>query len=222
MGMRHQSPPSRKALETMKPDTRSNMSPAWHQSPPSRKALETVRRRLRLKCSTSPGIKAHPAERHWRPPRRAMDLRAGCSASKPTQPKGIGDRNFPESPQGDHSPGIKAHPAERHWRHPRAVVVRNSPLHGIKAHPAERHWRQVARPVDFWDSDLVASKPTQPKGIGDTFRSRCPLVRWFGIKAHPAERHWRHNKPLAEGIHSHRRASKPTQPKGIGDETCDF
>ena len=62
----HQSPPSRKALETKMPPTCSLIASIWHQSPPSRKALET-----------------------------GFDLRQELPeldpASKPPQPKGIGD-----------------------------------------------------------------------------------------------------------------------------------
>ena len=136
------------------------------------------------------GIKAHPAERHWRLVVHRPPPSLSCLASKPTQPKGIGDLA--------------------------AKVQRGAVLvGGIKAHPAERHWRQVSRRIRRIHPPL-ASKPTQPKGIGDEvgfhrqqvacFGHQSPpsrkaletrssgvrsVAQVFGIKAHPAERHWR-------------------------------
>ncbi len=112
------------------------------------------------------GIKAHTAERHWRPSASARySMRVGM-ASKPTQPKGIGDgggdgdvlfhmfgASKPTQPKGI---GDERQPREwRGWRR-----------RGIKAHTAERHWRLVVgwRSRKTW---APASKPTQPKGIGD-------------------------------------------------------
>ncbi|MBV6501376.1 MAG: hypothetical protein CJBNEKGG_03886 [Prosthecobacter sp.] len=66
---------------------------------------------------------------------------------------------------------------------------------GIKAHTAERHWRHLARVDGFPLGNEVASKPTQPKGIGD--------------------RNLGH-----EVLELIRPASKPTQPKGIGDRSA--
>ncbi len=112
---RHQSHLSRKALETSRRGSDSRTCHGRHQSHLSRKALETPSSLLgvltlrfghqshlsRKALETvvgddvdgvrGEGIKAISAERHWRQAHlEAADRRAG-EASKPSQPKGIGD-----------------------------------------------------------------------------------------------------------------------------------
>ena len=76
--------------------------------------------------SSTSGIKAHPAERHWRPEAVQWDQHGAMLASKPTQPKGIGDTRLGFSAIRRARSGIKAHPAERHWRlqgHQMALIL---------------------------------------------------------------------------------------------------
>ncbi len=87
------------------------------------------------------GIKAISAERHWRPQQCKRHVWWDLF-------------------------GIKAISAERHWR-PSANCDGFCGVHvGIKAISAERHWRPT---VGGGEEALVfvASKPSQPKGIGD-------------------------------------------------------
>ncbi|MBV6501374.1 MAG: hypothetical protein CJBNEKGG_03884 [Prosthecobacter sp.] len=195
-------------------------------------------------------------------------LRRPLRASKPTQPKGIGDTSllFAHLAFGLHrhqSPhsrkalettcctlcgrplksGIKAHTAERHWRRMQVKIAVGNPPGGIKAHTAERHWRHSetvplvvfatqwhqsphsrkaleTRPQRRTPSyhSYLASKPTQPKGIGDPDLS-LELRQQVPEASKPTQ-------PKGIGdiagnescVGSTRtRASKPTQPKGIGD-----
>ncbi len=65
---------------------------------------------------------------------------------------------------------------------------------------------------------IWASKPSQPKGIGDASSSMTSSMRiGWGIKAISAERHWRLGLRLCSFL-EHMLASKPSQPKGIGDD----
>ncbi len=117
------------------------------------------------------GRNASEAERHWRPP---GDSRMRSSASC---------RNASE--------------AERHWRRWEEVLGALFLVLGIKAHPAERHWRRD-NSVCVAFHLFVASKPTQPKGIGDLspFASRTKRHLWH--QSPPSRRNsWQNKERLA-------------------------
>ncbi len=88
---RHQSHLSRKALETALRSHGFRLQCSGHQSHLSRKALETVSPSMVGSSGESKGIKAISAERHWRLRQAAEVSLSPQSASKPSQPKGIGD-----------------------------------------------------------------------------------------------------------------------------------
>jgi len=188
----HQSPPSRKALETHGPLDLTCASPGGHQSPPSRKALETSRRREGL---------AGSLRRHQSPPsRKALEtepfglLLCGLRlvASKPPQPKGIGDMASADK-----------------------NACRRSFWH--QSPPSRKALETDRQHAGHHLSFESASKPPQPKGIGDEAPLRDGVSVQEGIKAPPAERHWRPKTTRIPATLPVRVASKPPQPKGIGD-----
>ncbi len=79
--------------------------------------------------------------------------------------------------------GIKAISAERHWRHRQVgqhIVVC---IIGIKAISAERHWRHWTR-ARRSAAENPASKPSQPKGIGDDGASVSCVCLFVGHQSH--------------------------------------
>ncbi|MBV6501375.1 MAG: hypothetical protein CJBNEKGG_03885 [Prosthecobacter sp.] len=193
---------------------------SWHQSPHSRKALETSTLVTHAWPGGSSGIKAHTAERHWRP---RLSLRGSEQSApghqSPHSRKALETRSRNRQLPGRQPPGIKAHTAERHWRQNQQTACLSEQPEGIKAHTAERHWRLKRLPTRKFTAAL-ASKPTQPKGIGDS------VWVWSGRNL----KHARHQSPhsrkalettgaLFQKPKDEPKASKPTQPKGIGDCT---
>ncbi len=92
--------------------------------------------------------------------------------------------------------------------------------------PQRPHSRKAleteSRELDPNLNELMASKATQPKGIGDISSSDVPLVDLLqGLKGHTAERHWRRTR-IWNWRGRPGPASKATQPKGIGDILAKF
>ncbi len=162
-----------------------------HQSHLSRKALETTNSSPTWRRQVTIGIKAISAERHWRP--------------------GM-------------APGWNLARRQRHQSHLSRKALETLCFHeGVRAWKT-RHQSHLSRKAletgAAFKGDVSggeASKPSQPKGIGDWCSWYVGSV-WFVLASKPSQPKGIGDRWRARGCFRFRcGASKPSQPKGIGD-----
>ena len=138
-------------------------------------------------------------------------------ASKPPQPKGIGDQRVQEVFRVWRGFGIKAPPAERHWRrfHVLEFIIDDEVA---SKPPQPKGIGDEDRKKDLQSSFHEASKPPQPKGIGDInlpIFFACSIV---GHQSPPSRKALETSRFQPHALSGDSAASKPPQPKGIGDQ----
>ncbi len=209
---RPQRPHSRKALETQSGRSGGH---SGHGLGLRAHTAERHWRRLNVRhklFGQLSGLKGHTAERHWRLTEHPVFRLPRVTASKATQPKGIGDlsqsrfcgvgrREASKATQpkgiGDVNSiliivsfryGLKGHTAERHWR---PLFVKGGAREFVERPqrpPSRKAFETLSSQHRYRCRSFSAPKATQPKGIGDL---NCQVARSIPANLGPQRPHSR-------------------------------